>query len=1461
MKNMFTLKRLLAVCMLFFALFGLRQQTEAQVLPANWAVIGNAGFENTNTPTGTPPLPNPAGFESLEYNDDTINTYPAIALNTYSWVNTGLTIKCWWDFPNAIRKISKIVFYKNQRPMSRCMILKWNWTTQTTDTIGFYNNVNADVADSIQVAININTVPFPKPPGQQVDTIYFVDVQGPQGSPDFREIQLWEYPRTGCVTGTDIVGGIEQGPRVAGPGLGNIINLCPGYSAYMGATSPQDSTWHYYQWQTGPSAAGPWTNIPGATNMGYVYDGLATAFFRVLDSCIGSVTSVPSSNVIQVSVNPNYIPLNTAGYVMTFNTAWQSSSCLPTNFSGDAPGAGWGTNDPYGFTSWKSSIGLTNNGSLPWSPTSWPNVNGAPPNPNTSFPYGVNFGTTNGYARAHTFNSTATINIFDTARAANLDLYLDMSNAAVAGNKALTFYFLNAGPINYDSLSVLLSTNAGATWTKLGTYDTASAWRKQMLSIASNSPQTVVRFQAFKALGNANTDIGLDSVFIAAPCSGTPVAGRLKTNLNFAKTVSVCPGTNLELTSLGSTIAGNLVFEWQHSYDLGATFVPVNGGVGSNNLFFRTPPIYDTVLYRLALKCGPSGTVVYSDTIRVNMSTPAPVYAQLPYVQNFESWTNGCSTGDIALSPGNERNWTNSPAVGNNSWRRNLPDPTTAVWPSSNTIGWNSAGYPATPVGGGQWAARFHSTGAFTNSKGNMDLLFDGSGVPGDKELRFYYINTTGNDSMQVFYSVDSGSNFVKLGGYNTVPGWSQYTLQVPCSSSKCVVRFQGSAETGNQTDIGLDSVQIFPPCVGTPSAGIIRSSDTMPCPGEVITLSMQNYSITGGLSFTWERRDLSSPFFVSAQADTTKTFLVTSINVPTVFKVRVRCNYSGQVDSTLLTLNVSPFYYCYCASTANTTTGSDIGNVNIKRLPAGTNLLNSGVAVPLNQNPTANGTYRDYRVGNPDGWLPITPTPISTYPTPIYHDTNYQILVTHINSGSFVPATVTVWIDTDRNGLFDTDEILIRRTSSLTSVPPQRVDTFLTLPSTTPTGLTGMRVMVEQGANMNSVPCGSIPNGEIEDYLIEVRDHPCTGPANPGVVTSSDSSVCPNYTVTLIDTTHAVKQYGLRWVWQSSPDSNAWADVPGSALRDTITPLITSQTWFRMRMVCLMTFDTTYSNVVKVAMNPGYACYCYSEATGGLVDTSDIGGMSWTGSSGKGFFVPSVGPHLQNQWAVRGRTDYTRDSVIHMYLDSTYQLLVYHTLRSLTHADAKVTMFIDLNNDGLYNVTSNPFTNERLWTGFTTSSFFTLVDSLTIPTYGIPGVLTGMRIILNNNTGPNPQSDSACGPYTSGETEDFVVMLHNPANPWPLTGVKPVSNINNFYVYPNPSNGKFFVRFDASKPVEEASIVVTSVTGQQVIGKRIINPGNRMLEEINISGLAQGVYLVELTADHEKFVRKLIVK
>lgn len=1466
MKNKFTLRllMLLALPLLFYF------PANAQF---NWAQTDSFrhGGPGVNGSGGS------AGWGEELYNDNarnftTIPPYGTSQAGEFTFVSNNGWIKSWWDFAATVGYIDKVVFYKNDRPMLSCMMLHWNGATWDTVTIrhhgvetDVYYETSNNVVDSFDIVgckhhnhlANTSPTPngsieiFPSTIGNAVDTIMFVNIDAGQNTTaSFREIQFWK--RSGCTgVGTaQIVAGFGDNPPTAAP----TINICPGYDVYFHASSNWTDTGHRYQWQIKVPPATAFSNIPGEIGPGYVFNNSFNATVRLIDSCVTGGGPALISNEIAINVSQNYYSYTNTGYLMTFDNAWVSSSCLPAPFARDLPDIYWSNSPPYGTNTWR--IDTASTGTSGWT-TSPASGNFATAKNAACIPYGVVRPAATRYAaRLHTAGLS-----FLPGSTGNLDLHVDFSG--VTANKAMYFYYTNTNPFNYDSLNVLLSTNAGQTWTKLGTFDTSATFKKRMVPIQSNSAQTIVRFQGIK-VGSENSDIGLDSVFIAPPCSGTPTAGNIKPHYPMSnKTVTVCAGATIDLTTLGATVGGDLIYEWQQNTN-GVSWTPVNGGIGSDNLFFVTPPIYDTVQYRLALKCGASGTVVYSDTLTVNISGNGPSYASLPYRQNFESWGTACSPGDVPLSANNVINWANgqssgyvvsnvpTTSKGNASWRIENNSSTTSNW---SNIG---VGLYSPPSASLLHSARFHSNGAWYNQKGNLDLLFNGSSVNGPKEVRFYYINTGGFDSLQVYYSSDAGNNFTKLGGYKTNNGWTQYTVQAPCSTPNCVIRFQGSGSYGDQSDIGLDSVTVTNPCNAMPNAGTLSFAN--PCPGATFTLSLTGNSNSGGLVYYWEKSTDSifwSSVYPVGQNDTTKTFFTTNISQNTWFRVRVKCLYTGQESMTVRKIKVAEFYYCYCGATATSSAGADIGNVNIKRLPAGTNLLNNGTATPQNNNGTAIGTYSDFRVGNPNGGVtPLYNPQPSHYPTPIYHDTSYTLLVSQINSGSFTPSTVTVWIDTDRNGFFDNDEIFLQQTTSITSLPPQRVDVTFALPPSTPVGITGMRVMLEQGSNVTSVPCGPIANGEVEDYLIEVRDHPCTGPASAGIVEQSDTTVCVNYTVKLTDTTHATKQYGLSYVWQYSPDSNSWADIAGSAGKDTVSSIITAQTYYRVRMVCLVTFDTVYSNVVKVAINPPYACYCYSLANGGTKDTSDIGAVTFAN-----FYTAPQGPHLQNQWAIEARTDWTKLDTLHLWVDTTYQLLVYHTMKSVTHGDAKITLFMDLNSDLQYN-TGPGTTNERLWTGYTTSTYFTVIDSITIPHYAFPGVLTGMRIILNNDTGPNVPSDSACGPYVSGETEDYVVMFHDPLHPWPINvGVQDPSKVSIFRVYPNPTTGTVNVNFEATRDVEEATITVTNVTGQVVLRKAFAHPGKSLNESLDLTHVAAGVYIVELKADDERKMNKLIVR
>ena len=102
-------------------------------------------------------------------------------------------------------------------------------------------------------------------------------------------------------------------------------------------------------------------------------------------------------------------------------------------------------------------------------------------------------------------------------------------------------------------------------------------------------------------------------------------------------------------------------------------------------------------------------------------------------------------------------NWRNTPATGNNSWRRE-DDGTVAGW-SSNSGTYTPAG---SPLGSGTslHSARFHSYNATRGLRGSLDLYVNMAGTSGTPTLTFDYINTSGTDSLKVFVSTNGGTSF-----------------------------------------------------------------------------------------------------------------------------------------------------------------------------------------------------------------------------------------------------------------------------------------------------------------------------------------------------------------------------------------------------------------------------------------------------------------------------------------------------------------------------------------------------------------------------------------------------------------------------------------------------------------------------------------------------------------------------
>ncbi|XZF13004.1 GEVED domain-containing protein [Chitinophagaceae bacterium MMS25-I14] len=883
------------------------------------------------------------------------------------------------------------------------------------------------------------------------------------------------------------------------------------------------------------------------------------------------------------------------------------------------------------------------------------------------------------------------------------------------------------------------------------------------------------------------------------PCSGTPAAGTVTP----AGPLDFCSGSTVHLKTVGTTPAANLTYQWIQSSASNPAWVNAVGS-GNNTLFFNTAPLTDTMYYRMVVKCVNSGL---SDTTAIDtIRAPRQQYASLPVTEDFESWVSRCDVDDAPSI-----DWTNMPATGDNSWRRN----------DEGTAGnWNSPSYAFYyPYSAhGNYSARFHGGNLWpAGITGNLDLFVDCSTSASAKELQFFYINDSGNDSLNVLVSEDGGATFTNIGAFNTGNGWTYTTLPITSVSPTTIIRFTGVSD-GNGSDIGLDYVRVLEPCAATPVAGTIVP--VTPCPNTDFNLFLNGTSASSGLTYQWQRLLPTGVW----QTVGTQMSVTQNIGTATYYRCIVTCTASAASDtSPVYQVQLSTFLYCYCIPTY--TWGGDYDNItNVQLKNLNNNSANSGNNYPY---------YSDYSSQQP-----------ATLPIPVLVQGDVDTLT--VDFGSDWDQYCGVWIDFNRNGNFDTSEYF---TTGANAGPNGTLQIPLSTPISNISGITRMRIRGGDNQQMlNTQACGATNSsyGETEDYLVEIQYRPCDGPANAGTAKTSDTAMCPGYPIQLIDTTHEYTRTGLAWNWESSTDNgNTWTTITGSLNRDTVSPVFNGPTWYRLKMLCSNTLDSTYSNILKINIKPAYKCYCFSMANGGVNDSTDIGAFSI------GNYVFSTGgPHIKNGSAVHGRTDNTDYGPIVLYIDSTYEVDVYQILRSPVHADTKVTFFMDFNNNLQYDVPT-----ERLITEFTSVQNWYLTANITIPQTVIPEVPTGMRVVMNDNVNANVPSDEACGAYTSGETEDYTVIFRK------ATGITHVSNLKDLLLYPNPTTGKFAVQLSVDKPVGSLDIEVTNVTGQQVMVQHYSDITQKFSAELDMSTQAKGVYFVQIKGDKEIVTRKLIVR
>ena len=496
------------------------------------------------------------------------------------------------------------------------------------------------------------------------------------------------------------------------------------------------------------------------------------------NNIIKAWSSMPNNNTDENATNDTITKnIFVQGYASlpfaeSFNSTWVNG--LGTR---DVPSIYWSNTPSTGNSSWRRNDDGTS--------AAWTSTNGA------YTPTGVGTGTLYS-ARFHSRAATA-------GTTGSLDAYLNFSPV---GTKQLKFWHINT--TGTDTLSVLMSNDGGTTFSLIQKFATATPWTQHSIILGtSTAANTILRFQVKNLSTTQGTDVGIDSVLVNI----LTINDAGLTAINTPST-PVAIGLNpvaVTVKNYGANYLNSAIINWSVNAIAQTPFTFSNAGLitgASNgpdtigNFNFTAPGFY-------TIKAWTTLPNSFADEDNTNDTVTKTVYVQtyatIPFLEGFENtWVNKNDTNDVP-----SLYWSNNPAFGNNSWRRDN-DSISAPWTEGSTGAYTPAGANNTTH-----SARFHSWDASSGTKGVMDLYLNFSPA-GGKILDFWYINPDGTDSLSLYLSTDNGATFGFIQKFLTATTWTENFINLSTSTSpNCILRFRATSDYG-LTDIGIDQVHVF---------------------------------------------------------------------------------------------------------------------------------------------------------------------------------------------------------------------------------------------------------------------------------------------------------------------------------------------------------------------------------------------------------------------------------------------------------------------------------------------------------------------------------------------------------------------------------------------------------------------------------------------------------------------------
>ncbi|MGH1519731.1 GEVED domain-containing protein [Chryseobacterium sp. JK1] len=560
-----------------------------------------------------------------------------------------------------------------------------------------------------------------------------------------------------------------------------------------------------------------------------------------------------------------------------------------------------------------------------------------------------------------------------------------------------------------------------------------------------------------------------------------------------------------------------------------------------------------------------------------------------------------------------------------------------------------------------------------------------------------------------------------KTPGYSDSPGtaWGSYNVT---GGNRGMVYYEDSnnpnpASPPAASDVvaSIPRVQLvshlLTACTGAPPANIAVGNLTA-------TTASVSWNTATGATYVVRYRPVAGGPWVTINVTGTLagSQVITGLTEQTAYEVQVATVCGGTTGAFSSSTNFTTPALSYCTA-ASTSTYVD-GYIN--------QVAVNGQGTPSMVSNSVESMYTDYSAD---------PSRLVT----LARGTNGTVSVSKGWPGYQYGFATGVWIDFNRNGVFESNEKVLTSGSNTTTpvtatFPVPAAGSGVYMGNLT----TKMRVVLNESST--TAACGTFYYGEVEDYAVKLIDlATCTSAPPTNISVNNLTPTSANVTWTSASNATYIVRY-------RPVSGGAWISVNvGTLISNALLTNLLEQTQYEVQ-IATVCGGVTGAYSTSVNFTTPAITYCTANPTSNTATSGYINNVTLT---------PTNTPIMVSDSGSDGYKDYTADAtrLVIMERGSANNKISVNKYWPGSTSSYSVSAWVDFNRNGTFE------TSERvLNTTYNTTTPVTATFS--VPTSASGNVYLGtlntrMRVVMRYFDNAN-----ACGTFTQGEVEDYAVKF-----------------------------------------------------------------------------------------------------